>query len=94
MLLLNTACVAQPLVNNHFHPHPLSKYPFQGGKKERKAFFIVIIMAALGVVDPVGELASSVCTELNSMEEQPCAKNPGLNYISLNRQKNCLPKHL
>jgi len=39
------------------------------------------------VVHPVGELTSSVCAELNKVEEQPWVKTPGLNFVSVNRQK-------
>lgn len=38
---------------------PLSKYLFQGGEKEGKIFDIVTTLTALGVVDVVGEAASS-----------------------------------
>lgn len=58
----------------------LSKCPFQGSEKPRKAFFSVLTLAVLGVVNPIGELTS------NSVEEQPWVKSPSLNLVSLNRQ--------
>lgn len=64
----------------------LSKCPFWGSEKPRKACFIVL--AVLGVVNCIDE------STLNSVKKQPWVKRLSLNLASLNSQNpTCLSSY-